>query len=58
MNAKTFKDAAEATAILSALKGGQLKFAPITAFGRTTVKIYVGVWKTLNVDLFNRLVAA
>lgn len=60
MNSKTFKNEAEAIATLAPLfKAGRISnYTPVTAFGRTTVKIWVGVWKPLTTDLFNLLVKA
>jgi hypothetical protein len=55
---KTFTNQAEAVAALAPLfKAGRISsYTPVTAFGRTTVKIWVGTWKPLTVDLFNLLV--
>lgn len=60
MTSKTFKNEAEAIATLAPLfKAGKISnYTPVTAFGRTTVKIWVGVWKPLTEALFDRLVTA
>lgn len=60
MTAKTFKNEAEAIATLAPLfKAGRISnYTPVTAFGRTTVKIWVGTWKPLTEALFDRLAAA
>jgi len=56
---KTFKDQQEAIATLAPLfKAGKISsYTPVTAFGRTTVKIWVGTWAPLTEALFARLVA-
>jgi hypothetical protein len=57
---KTFKNQAEAIAILTPLyKAGKISiYTPTTAFGRTTVKIWMGTWRPLTEALFDRLVSA
>lgn len=57
---KTFKNQQEAIAALAPLfKAGRISsYTPVTAFGRTTVKIWVGTWAPLTEALFDRLVAA
>lgn len=57
---KTFKNQQEAIAALAPLfKAGKISsYTPVTAFGRTTVKIWVGTWKPLTEALFDRLVLA
>ncbi|MGY4222709.1 hypothetical protein ACVMIH_000070 [Bradyrhizobium sp. USDA 4503] len=61
MTAKTFKNQAEAVALLGPLyKSGKIDtFTPVTAFGKTTVKVwFCGGWKPLTEALLNTLVAA
>ncbi len=58
--AKTFKNQDEATQVLSPLfHAGKIGvFTPVTAFGRTTVKVWMGAgWLKLTEDRFARLVA-
>lgn len=57
---KTFKNQAEAVAALAPLfaAGKISSYTPVTAFGRTTVKIWVGTWAPLTEALFDRLVSA
>lgn len=56
---KTFKNQAEAAAVLGPMfKAGKISsYTPVTAFGRTTVKIWVGTWAPLTEALFDRLAA-
>lgn len=59
--AKTFKNEAEAVAILAPLyAAGKIDiYTPVTAFGRTTVKIWMGAgWLKLSNERFSALVAA
>jgi hypothetical protein len=58
--AKTFKNEAEAVAVLAPLfHAGKIHtYTPVTAFGKTTVKIWMGAgWLKLTNDRFNALVA-
>jgi len=58
---KTFTNQAEAIAVLAPLyAAGKIKeFTPTTAFGRTTVTIWMGAgWLKLTNDRFNALVVA
>jgi hypothetical protein len=57
---KTFKNAAEATTILAPLfHAGKIHtYTPVTAFGRTTVLVWMGAgWLKLTNDRFSALVA-
>ncbi|MGW1422734.1 hypothetical protein ACWAT4_21770 [Bradyrhizobium manausense] len=61
MTAKTFKNQAEAIALVSPLFHAKKIgcFTPVSTFGKTTVKVFVwGGWKPLTDSLFNALVAA
>jgi hypothetical protein len=57
---KTFKNQAEAIQVLAPLyaDGKIREYTPVTAFGRTTVSIWMGAgWLKLTNDRFNALVA-
>lgn len=57
---KTFKNEAEAIQVLAPLyAAGKIHtYTPVTAFGRTTVKIWMGAgWLKLTNDRFDALVA-
>lgn len=56
--AKTFKNTAEVVAVLAPLfAAGRIStYTPVTAFGRTTVKIWMGAgWLTLTNERFAAL---
>lgn len=58
--AKTFKNEAEVIAVLAPLHAaGKIHtYTPVTAFGRTTVKIWMGAgWLKLTNERFAALVA-
>jgi len=57
---KTFQNQAEAIAVLAPLyAAGKIKeYTPVTAFGRTTVKVWMGAgWLKLTNERFAALVA-